>query len=107
MTVMLICLGGSADDNYKGIIKMLDVLLSRKVDPEETGVIKINKAAIPLADVAEITGSDESLFKKDEWGRADQSAVHLASKSSLFSFNPTDNCFLISAPPGINPIALI
>lgn len=35
MTVMLICLGGSADDNYKGIIKMLDVLLSRKVDPEE------------------------------------------------------------------------
>ena len=30
-------------------------------------VIKIDEAAIPLADVAEITASDESLFKKDEW----------------------------------------
>ena len=38
-----------------------------KVDPEETGVIKIDEAIIPLADVAEITASDESLFKKDEW----------------------------------------
>lgn len=38
-----------------------------KVDPEEAGVIKIDEAAIPLADVAEITASDESLFKKDEW----------------------------------------
>ena len=38
-----------------------------KVDPDETGVIKIDEAAIPLADVAEITASDESLFKKDEW----------------------------------------
>ena len=39
-----------------------------KVDPEETGAIKIDEAVIPLADVAEITASDESLFKeKDEW----------------------------------------
>jgi hypothetical protein len=38
-----------------------------KVDPEETGVIIIDEAAIPLTDVAEITASDESLFKKDEW----------------------------------------
>ena len=38
-----------------------------KVDPEETGAIKIHEAVIPLADVAEITASDESLFKKDEW----------------------------------------
>ena len=38
-----------------------------KVDPEETGAIKIDEAAIPLADVAEITASDESLFRKDEW----------------------------------------
>ena len=35
-----------------------------KVDPEETGAIKIDEAVIPLA---EITASDESLFKKDEW----------------------------------------
>ena len=38
-----------------------------KVDPEEAGVIKIEEAVIPLADVAWITASDESLFKKDEW----------------------------------------
>ena len=38
-----------------------------KVDPEETGAIKIDEAVIPLADAAEITASDESLFKKDEW----------------------------------------
>ena len=36
-------------------------------NPEETGCIKIDEAAIPLADVAEITASDEALFKKDEW----------------------------------------
>lgn len=38
-----------------------------KVDPEETDAIKIDEAVIPLADVAEITASDESLFKKNEW----------------------------------------
>lgn len=38
-----------------------------KVDPEETGCIKVDEAVIPLVDVAEITASDESLFKKDEW----------------------------------------
>ena len=38
-----------------------------KADPEETRVIKIDEAAILLADVAEITASDETLFKKDEW----------------------------------------
>ena len=38
-----------------------------KVDPEETGMIIIDEAAIQLADVAKITASDESLFKKDEW----------------------------------------
>ena len=43
---------------------------SWKVDPEETGVIKIDEAVIPLPDVAEITASDESLFKKDEWERS-------------------------------------
>ena len=37
------------------------------VDPEGAGCIKIDEAAIPLADVAEITASDEALFKKDEW----------------------------------------
>lgn len=41
--------------------------ICRKVDPEETGCIKIDEAAIPLADVAEITASDELLFKKEEW----------------------------------------
>lgn len=41
--------------------------ISWKVDPEETGIIKIDEAAIPLADIAEITASDGSLFKKDEW----------------------------------------
>ena len=38
-----------------------------KVDLDEMGVVKIDEAAIPLADVAEITAFDESLFKKDEW----------------------------------------
>ena len=38
-----------------------------KVDLDEMGVVKIDEAAIPLADVAEITASDETLFKQDEW----------------------------------------
>ena len=41
--------------------------ICRKVDPEETGMIIIDEAAIPLADVATVSASDESLFKKDEW----------------------------------------
>ena len=40
---------------------------SWKVDPEETGVTKIDEAVIPLADVAEITASDESLLNKNKW----------------------------------------
>ena len=35
MTVIVICLGGESDKNYGGIIKMLDVLLSEHVSPEE------------------------------------------------------------------------
>ena len=38
-----------------------------KVDPDESGVIKIDEAAIPLADVVKITASDVALFKQDEW----------------------------------------
>ena len=34
---------------------------------ERMGVIKINEAVIPLADVAEITASDESLLNKNKW----------------------------------------
>ena len=41
--------------------------ICRKVDPNETGCIKIEETAIPLADVAGITASDESLFGEDEW----------------------------------------
>ena len=35
MSVLFICLGGSADKNYEGVIKLLDVLLSTKIKPEE------------------------------------------------------------------------
>jgi len=38
-----------------------------KGDPDETGDIKIDEAVIPLAYLAEITASDESLFKKYDW----------------------------------------
>lgn len=40
--------------------------ICRKVDPDEAGVIKIDEAAIPLADVAGITASDESIFNSVE-----------------------------------------
>ena len=33
MTVMMVCLGGPDDDNYSGVIKMLDVLLSDRIGP--------------------------------------------------------------------------
>ena len=35
MTIMIICLGGKDDNNYSGIIKMLDVLLSGTIAPDE------------------------------------------------------------------------
>lgn len=35
MSIILICLGGSVDINYDGIIKMLDVLLSDRLQPDE------------------------------------------------------------------------
>lgn len=35
LTVLTVCLGGSADKNYEGLLKMLDVLLSRQIDSEK------------------------------------------------------------------------
>ncbi len=35
LTVVMICLGHSEDDNYTGILKLLDVLLSSEKQPEE------------------------------------------------------------------------
>ena len=35
LTVVMICLGHSGDDNYTGILKLLDVLLSSEKPPEE------------------------------------------------------------------------
>ena len=35
MTVMMVCLGGPDEDNYSGVIKMLDVLLSDRIEPGE------------------------------------------------------------------------
>ena len=35
LTVVMICLGHSGDDNYAGILKLLDVLLSSEKQPEE------------------------------------------------------------------------
>ena len=35
ITVVMICLGTSENDNYKGILKLLDVLLSSEKEPEE------------------------------------------------------------------------
>lgn len=35
MTAVIICLGSSENDNYTGILKLLDILLSSEKEPEE------------------------------------------------------------------------
>lgn len=35
MTAVIICLGNSENDNYTGILKLLDILLSSEKEPEE------------------------------------------------------------------------
>lgn len=35
MTAVIICLGNSENDNYTGILKLLDVLLSSEKEPEK------------------------------------------------------------------------
>ncbi len=35
LTVLTVCLGGFGDENYEGILRMLDVLLSDRILPEE------------------------------------------------------------------------
>lgn len=35
LTVLAVCLGGPGDENYEGLLRMLDVLLSDQVLPEE------------------------------------------------------------------------
>ena len=35
LTVLTVCLGGFGDENYEGIVRMLDVLLSDRILPEE------------------------------------------------------------------------
>lgn len=35
LTAIMICIGHSGDDNYGGILKLLDVLLTSEKEPEE------------------------------------------------------------------------
>ncbi len=48
LTVVMICLGHSGDDNYGGILKLLDVLLSSKREPEEKKRILQNDFGIQM-----------------------------------------------------------
>ena len=48
LTVVMICLGHSGDDNYTGILKLLDVLLSSEKEPEEKKEILQNDFGIKM-----------------------------------------------------------
>ena len=39
--------------------------ICRRVDPDAEGIIQIDERIIPLADIIEITASDEALFRRD------------------------------------------
>ena len=48
MTAVMICLGKSDGENYSGVLKLLDVLLSSEKDPEEKCRILENEFGIEM-----------------------------------------------------------
>jgi hypothetical protein len=48
LTAIMICLGGSGGDNYSGILKLLDVLLSSEREPDEKKRILENDFSIEM-----------------------------------------------------------
>lgn len=53
ITVVMICLGSSENDNYTGILKLLDVLLSSEKEPEEKKKILQNDFGIKMTKTLE------------------------------------------------------
>lgn len=53
LTVAMVCLGDSEDENYKGLLKMLDVLLANKKEPEEKKKILQNEFHITMTETME------------------------------------------------------
>lgn len=53
LTVLTVCLGSSSDKNYKGLLKMLDVLLSDRVEPEKKKDILQNEFDITMTKTME------------------------------------------------------
>lgn len=53
LTVVMICLGSSESDNYTGILKLLDVLLSSEKEPEEKKKILQNDFEIKMTKTLE------------------------------------------------------
>lgn len=53
LTVLVVCLGGPGDENYRGILKMLDVLLSDKILPEEKKTILKNEFDVAMTKMME------------------------------------------------------
>ncbi len=53
LTVLTVCLGGSGDENYEGILKMLDVLLSDRILPEEKKKILKNEFDVAMTKTME------------------------------------------------------
>lgn len=53
LTVLVVCLGGSTDKNYEGLLKMLDVLLSSKVQPKKKKEILQNEFDIAMTKTME------------------------------------------------------
>ena len=48
MAAVMICLGEPGDENYSGILKLLDVLFSVETDPKEKGQILENDFSIKM-----------------------------------------------------------
>lgn len=54
MTVVMVCLGGSDGENYDGILKLLDVLLSPKVGETEKRQVLQDEFDIPMTETLEV-----------------------------------------------------
>lgn len=53
LTVLAVCLGGLGNENYEGLLKMLDVLLSDKILPGEKKAILKNEFDIAMTKTME------------------------------------------------------
>ncbi len=89
MTAVIICLGNSENDNYTGILKLLDVLLSSEKEPEEKKRILQNDFDIKMTRKLEREVSELCNLSKDVEEKGIRKGILTSIQNLMESMNWT------------------